>query len=212
MQPIKSLLVLGAFAAVPLMAPSEASAQPRGYYANPQPTTQLPGGFHNRAGGLMFGGSLGLGGMEDNGGDIECNGCSALSGQISGHIGGFVGPRFALLGEAQANIQTVESDAFSDTTLVQGALMIAGQYWITPQLWIKGGIGFATLQLQQSDDFGVFAESQPESGLAVMGAAGFELFSARHFSVDLQGRLLNGSYEGNYNVTAASIGVGVNWF
>ncbi len=214
MQPIKSLLVLGMFA-VPVLAPTVASAQPNGYYAAPPPNSQLPGGFHNRAGRLMFGFSLGLGGMSDQGGDIKCDGCdyNPLSGEVSGHVGGFIGPRFALMGEAQANIQTIASDQFTDTTLIQSALMIAGQYWITPQLWIKGGVGFANLQLQQSDEFGVFAESKPDNGTAIMGAAGFELFSSRYLSVDLQGRVLNGSYKGlDNNITAASIGIGVNWF
>jgi hypothetical protein len=214
MQPIKSLLVLGVLA-VPAFAPTTASAQPNGYYANPPPNSQLAGGFHNRQGRLIFGFSLGLGGMSDRGGDITCSGCdyNPLSGEVSGHIGGFIGPRFALMGEAQANIQTIASDAFTDTTLVQSALMIAGQYCLTPQLWIKGGLGFANLQLQQADEFGVFAESKPDNGTAIMGAAGFELFSSRYLSVDLQGRLLNGSYKGlDNNITAASIGIGVNWF
>jgi hypothetical protein len=91
--------------------------------------------------------------------------------------------------------------------------MIAGQYWITPQLWIKGGLGFANLQIQQSDAFGTFAESRPENGTAIMGAVGFELFSSRNLAVDLQGRLLNGSYKGiDDNITAASVGIGINWY
>ena len=197
-----------------LLFPSIAFAQ---YYSSPQPTQQHPGGFHNRTGHLMFGGSIGLGGMEDNGGDIECVNCSSLSGQISGHLGGFIGPRLALLGEVQGNFQTLSSDEFTGDTevLTQGALMLAAQYWITPQLWIKGGIGFATLQVDRSYyGDGIIDESTiPENGMALMGAIGFELLSARRFSVDLQGRLLNGSYDRiDYNITAASIGVGLNWY
>jgi hypothetical protein len=46
-----------------------------------------------------------------------------------------------------------------------------------------------------------------------MGAVGFELLSAQRFSVDLQGRLVAGSYDGiDQQITAASIGVGINWF
>jgi outer membrane protein with beta-barrel domain len=190
-----------------LLFPSMAFAQ----YYSPAPSSQYPGGFHNRTGRLMFGFSAGLGGMSDKGGDIECANCAygTLSGQLEGHIGGFLGPRFALMGEAQANLQTLETDGFSDTTLVQSALMLAGQYWLTPQLWIKGGIGFANLQVQ--DDYG--GVSRPENGTALMGAAGFELLSARFFSVDLQGRLINGSYKGiDDNVTAFSIGLGINWY
>jgi hypothetical protein len=143
---------------------------------------------------------------------------SPIAGQISAHIGGFVGPRLALMAELQGNIQTIAQDEIGDgidTQLVQGALMGAAQYWLTPQLWIKGGIGFATLQIQDEDRFfgEVLAASRPENGFALMGAIGFELLSSRLFSVDLQGRILNGSYKSLDNhVTAASIGIGINWY
>jgi hypothetical protein len=213
MKPIKSLLVLAM-----LFAPGLAAAQ--GYYGGsgpgPAPSTQLPGGFHNRQGRLMFGGNLGLGAMNDDIGDIDCTNCSDISVQVAGHIGGFIGPRLALMGELQANAQTLEVDAFGGTeTLVQSALMIAAQYWVTPQLWIKGGIGFANLEVNWSayGDGITDASTQPENGIALLGAVGYELLSARNFSVDLQGRLLNGSYDAiDNNVTALSVGVGLNWF
>ncbi len=202
--PMKKIIILAC-----LLFPSLAFAQ---YYSAPPPSSQHPGGFHNRSGRLMFGFSAGLGGMSDKGGDIECANCDygTLTGQLSGHIGGFIGPRLALMGEAQGNAQTLATDGFDDEVLVQTALMLAAQYWITPQFWIKGGIGFANLQVEDTF-FGPV--TRPENGMALMGALGFELLSARHFSIDLQGRLLNGSYEGiDNNITAGSIGIGVNWF
>ena len=51
------------------------------------------------------------------------------------------------------------------------------------------------------------------AGMALMGGIGFELLSAQRFSVDLQGRVLAGTYDKvDQQVTAASVGVGVNWF
>lgn len=200
---MKKIIVLAC-----LLFPSLAFAQ---YYSQPPPGSQFPGGFHNRTGRLMFGFSLGVGGMSDKGGDIECTNCSygTVTGEVSGHIGGFLGPRFALMGEAQANVQTLATDGFDDTSLVQTALLLSGQYWLTPQLWIKGGIGFSNLQIQ--DSYGPLAP--PENGAAVMGAIGFELLSARYLSIDLQGRLINGAYKGtDNNITAGSIGIGINWF
>lgn len=201
---MKKLIILAC-----LLFPSIAFAQ---YYSAPPPNASHPGGFHNRGGRMIFGFSLGLGGMSDKGGDIECSNCDygTLTGEVSGHIGGFLGPRFALMGEVQANMQTLATDGIDDTVLVQSALMIAAQYWVTPQLWLKGGLGFANLQVEDTY-FGTV--SRPENGVAVMGAIGFELLSSRFFSLDLQGRLLNGSYEGiDNNVTAGSIGIGINWF
>jgi hypothetical protein len=208
MKPIKSLLILFL-----VLAPGAAFAQ--GYYGpGGGGVPREPGGFHHRAGLLAFGGSLGLGGMHDSFGDIDCANCDSVAGQISGYLGGMMNSRLALMGELQGNVQTlsVNNDG-TDTSLVQSALMFAAQYWLTPQLWIKGGIGFANLQVQDADAFGVFAASRPENGTALMGAVGFELLSSQFFSVDLQGRLLSGFYDGiDDKVTALSIGVGLNWY
>jgi hypothetical protein len=114
------------------------------------------------------------------------------------------------MAEVQGNALTLSSDGYDDITLIQSALMGAAQYWITPQLWIKGGIGFASLDL---DDSAYYEDAHIDSGMAIMGAVGFELLSSQRFSVDLQGRLLAGSYDGiDEQITAGSIGVGLNWF
>jgi hypothetical protein len=210
MKPIKTLALL-AF----LLAPGLAAAQGYyggsgpGYYNNPPPN---PGGFHQRQGRLAWGFSLGLGGMHDAGSNVtSCNNCNynPMALEFDGHIGGMLSPRFALLGEFQVNAQTVHSDVYDgDTILSQNVLMIAGQYWLTPQLWIKGGIGFAHLQ---ADD--AYFQYELADGGAIMGGVGYELMSARNFSVDLQGRIIQGSYDSfNDSVTSATVGVGLNWY
>jgi hypothetical protein len=214
MKPNKSLLVLAA-----LLVPGLAAAQPgyygggggQGYYSQPQPNAQLAGGFHNRMGRIAIGGSIGLGGMHDSGSNItECNTCdyNPVAFEADGHIGGFLTPRFALMAEGQVNAQTVASDQYDDTVLSMSSLMLAGQYWITPQLWIKGGVGVARLYASDSYydyDFG--------TGGVVMGGLGFEVFSARNFAVDLQGRIIQGSFNGvDDNVTSGTVGIGVNWY
>jgi hypothetical protein len=206
MKPIKSLLVLAI-----ILAPGLAAAQ--GYYGRGGGGGGygVPGGFHNRTGRLAWGIGIGVGGMHDDGSGItSCDNCSnAPALELDGHIGGMIGPRFALLFEAQLNARTVHSDDFGDdTTLSQTVGMIAGQFWITPQLWIKGGIGIAGLQADSryiTTDYG--------TGGAIMGAIGFELMSARFFALDLQGRIIEGTYNsGNDNITAANIGLGFNWY
>jgi len=208
--------------AILLAVPAVASAQPGygppppgggGYYAPPQ---QLPGGFHDRRGRLTLGISLGLGGMKADSGPIDCQGCNynPITVGIAGHIGGMLNERLALMLELQANGQTIGDSPYGNTTtLVQGAAMFAAQYWVTPQLWVKGGVGAATLQVNYDDIYGPVAQDQVGEGLAVLGAAGYELLSARHYSVDLQGRLFVGSYNSiNDRITSATIGVGMNWF
>ena len=204
MKPIKSLLVLAI-----VLAPALASAQGYYYRGSPDP---LPGGFHNRVGHLTYGFGLELGGMHDGGSAItSCDNCDVkpLALELDGHIGGVLTPRFALMLELQGNFQTIHSNRFDgDTTLSQGAAMLAGQFWILPQLWIKGGIGFASLQVDDTyvtQDFG--------TGGALMGAIGVELFSARRFALELQGRLIEGTYNSlDDNVTSGTIGVGINWY
>jgi hypothetical protein len=213
MKPTKNLLILAA-----MLVPGIAAAQPGGYYggggggyyAQP-PATQLPGGFHNRMGRLAIGGSFGLGGMHDSGSNVtNCTNCdyNPLAVELDGHIGGFLTPRFALMAEGQINAQTVQSDVYNDTVLSMNSLMIAGQFWVTPQLWIKGGLGVASLYASdsyQDYDFG--------TGGVAMGGIGYEVMSARNFAVDLQGRIIQGSFNSlNDNVTSGTIGVGINWF
>ena len=206
MKPIKSLLVLAI-----VLAPALASAQ--GYYGGSgYRGTTVPGGFHNRAGRITFGVGLGLGGMSDNGSSItRCDNCdfNPIAGEFDLHLGGMVTPRFGLMFEAQFNAQTIHSNFLDgDTTVTQAAGMLAGQFWLLPILWIKGGIGLAHLQVDDdfiTDDLG--------SGVAIMGAAGIELFSARNFAIEVQGRIIEGTYNSaNDHVTSGTIGLGINWF
>jgi hypothetical protein len=206
MKPIKSLLVLAI-----ILAPGLAAAQ--GYYGGSgynQPS-RIPGGFHDRTGRLAWGFGVGLGGMHDDGSGItNCDNCgNGPVLELDGHIGGMISPRFALLFEGQLNARTVHSSfANGDTVLTQSAALVAGQFWITPQLWVKGGLGLVGLQADDAYvtyDFG--------TGLGIMGAVGFELMSARWFAIDLQGRIIEGEYNsGNDHITSANVGLGFNWY
>src|SRR5260221_4420103 len=112
MKPIKSLLVLAC-----VLVPAIASAQGYGggYGA---PPSNIPGGFHDRTGRLAWGFSIGLGGMHDDGSGItNCDNCAnAPAVEVDGHIGGMLGPRFALLFEGQGNARTVHSDLYGNAT------------------------------------------------------------------------------------------------
>jgi hypothetical protein len=204
MKPMKSVLVLAL-----VLAPGLAAAQ--GYYNGGGPPP-IPGGFHNRMGRLAWGFSVGLGYMNDNGTAVECGGCNIqpVTFEIDGHIGGMLSPRFALMLELQGNVQQIALDPANDATLSQSLLMGAGQYWLTPQLWIKGGLGFAHLDINNN----VNATYSPVAdGFALMGGVGFELLSARFFAVDLQARLVEGTYHGTGDhITSGTIGVGLNWY
>jgi hypothetical protein len=203
MKPIKSFLVLAI-----LLAPALASAQ--GYYGRPYPGSTVPGGFHNRAGRLIFGVGGGLGGMSDSQGDVTCDTCdfNALSFEGDFHLGGMVNPRLGLMFEGQFNSQQIDSQGPNgDAFLTQGAGMFAAQFWVLPMLWIKGGVGFASLHVDDQ----IFVTDVGTGG-AVMGAVGVELLSARNFAFEIQGRIIEGLYSHNYHVTSGTIGLGLDWF
>jgi hypothetical protein len=150
--------------------------------------------------------------MSDNGSAItSCDNCNfnPLAGEGDLHIGGVINPRLALMLELQGNIQTIHSDGLNgDTTLSQGAAMFAAQVWLLPVLWIKGGLGFAQLQADNA-----FFTSDLGSGFAVMGAIGIELMSARNFAFELQGRIIEGTYNsGDDHLTSGTVGIGINWY
>jgi hypothetical protein len=207
MKPIKSLIILAL-----VLAPAVASAQ--GYYGGSPSPYRERGGFHHRMGRIAFGGSLGLGFMNDNGNGLSCDSCdySPAAAEADFHLGGFISPRFALLFEGQFNLQTISADngnGDGNTYAVQSAFMVAGQYWLTPIFWVKGGIGVAHLSVQ--DDAG--DEADVGTGLAVMGAAGVELISTRFWALDLQGRIISGNYDGtDDHITSGTVGVGFNWY
>jgi hypothetical protein len=217
-------LVPAALAATILLASSVAFAQPgsqppppgggygpapQGYYS--QNPYMLPGGFWDRR-GLSLGFGLGIGGMSSNGGPIECFDCDFNPASLGGdfHIGGMIDPRLAVLFEIWGTTQTL--DANGTAFLTQTLFMAALQYWVTPQLWIKGGLGVAGLTQTIDDGYYVYDEGI-DSGGALMGAIGYELLSARHFAIDLQLRLGTASYDGiRERINSGTVGVGFNWY
>jgi len=206
------LLMTVATAAL-LLAAGTASAQP-GYGPPPPPP---PGyGYYppppTERYGLTLGFGLNLGGMDTDSNLSSCRGCDydpAAVG-LDFHIGGMINPMLAGLFELWFMGQSI--DAGGTTTLIQSMVMGAIQYWFTPQFWVKGGIGFAGLQIQYDDGY-AYGEEDLGTGLALMGAAGFEILHSTQFAIDLQLRLGSGSYDGiDEQVNTAMFGIGFNWY
>ncbi len=187
------------------------STQP-GYYAAPPPPPQAygPGQYVRR--GLTLGGSFGVGDMVGEKGPIECFNCdyNPLAFTADFHIGAMLNPRLALLFESSITGKTLEANGTE--TLLQYAGYIAAQYWVTPRLWIKGGIGGAHLTLQ-IDDGAFITEDSVANGGAVLGAVGYEVMAGPHFSIDLQLRGASAAYgELGESIQTGSFGLGFNWY
>lgn len=162
--------------------------------------------------GFTLGFGFGIGGMSNDNGAIECGNCDYQPASVGFdfHLGGMVNPRLALLGEIWGTGQAV--DASGTTVLVQTMVMFAVQYWATPQLWLKGGIGGANLSYSIDDGYDQYS-NDVDSGAAIMGAVGYELLSSPRFSIDLQLRVGSGSYDKlNDHIDTGMLGLGFNWY
>ena len=74
-------------------------------------------------------------------------------------------------------------NGYGTGTTYHGLYTLAVQYWATPILWLKGGIGFAQLST------GYDGEAVPdENGPGIIGAIGVEVLQAYNFALDLQFR------------------------
>jgi hypothetical protein len=196
-----------------------ASAQDYGGGGPPPP----PPGYHGGGGGepgswgfvqrrgftIGIGGSLG--GMSSASDDLtECFDCdyTPVMGAFDAHLGAMISPRLAIMGEVFVPAQVID-DEFADF-LVQPMLFAALQYWVTPQLWLKGGLGVASLQISYSDGG---PNDELDTGGAVMGAVGFEVLQAPRFTVDINLRLTSTSYNGiDDQIATGSVGIGANWY
>lgn len=176
-----------------------------GYYAAPPPHHESA--FFDRR-GLTVGFGFGFGNMATDSGPIGCSDCSytPLAGAVDFHIGGMLSPRLAVLLEIWGVIRPLDSQGFE--SLQQTAMMVAAQYWLSPKLWLKGGIGAAVLELTYDDGY----DSEPlDDGGAIMGALGYEIVAGPRFGIDLQLRLGTGAYEGG-EIHAINGALGINWY
>jgi hypothetical protein len=166
-----------------------------GYYAA-QPPTYYPGPPERS--GFLIGFSLGGGEMIAT----DCEGCDSLAGLgFDFSIGGFINPRLAIMYDAFAVLHPED-----DVVLTNGTNTAAVQYWVTPQLWIKGGIGFSQIRL--SDGGGEIAA---EYGVGATAGVGFEVISSRTFALDIAGRVSHGTFDGG-GVSNGAVLVGVHWY
>ncbi len=214
-----TLVALGGIACLAL--PLTASAQPSATTAPPPgdpgagPNSLPPPDYVSQhhmgpvRRGLMLGFGLGGGAMESSSGPIECIDCSdSAMGSANLHIGYMLNPRLGVMYEAWGTAQKL--DAAESATLVQVLSMAAAQYWVTPRVWVKGGIGTAHLIERYKPSM---EGKKIDTGLAVMGAVGVELLQGRKFAMDVQLRGGSGTYDGiGDRITQGSLQLGFSWY
>jgi hypothetical protein len=171
--------------------------------------------------GLSFGFDVGIGGMEAESGPLECAGCdySPAAGGFGANIGLQLGPRLSLRADLRATAQTLDADGTA--YLIQTTFMAVAQYWVSPRLWVAGGLGGANLSIDIDDGFGGSYNDDLGSGGATMLGIGYELVRSRAhrrrgrmpFAIDLHFRFTTGTYDGlNDQIYSGIVGVGFQWY
>jgi Outer membrane protein beta-barrel domain len=142
---------------------------------------------------------VGLGG---GGGTMTCDGCNSTSGFAGQfHLGGMLTDKLALVVDGSGVSR--EEDGATLTSLVSG---VAVQYFVSPRVWVKGGVGAGWLQASIDR---ISVTSDP--GLAFLGGLGVEVLQKEKFAIDLQFRFTTASIEGERNNSFFGV-VGFNFY
>jgi hypothetical protein len=197
-----ALLLVGSasIAHAQYQSPPPGYGPPAGYGYPPPPPPPPPRGMYRD--GLVLGLAGGFGGISaSNCGDV----CGA-AGAFEFHIGGMLNPRTALMGDIWFNAHGIPN---SDGTTVHTIYTVAAQYWATDKLWLKGGIGGGNMRITSST---ANFDYTSESGLALMGAVGFEVLQVSSFALDLQFRVGHGFYSQGGDVNNFAFMIGANFY
>jgi len=182
---------------------------PGGGPGAPPPAAQPAGnpmqdgrGFWQRHG--IYGGvGLGFGVMS-----ASCDGCNdSYSGLgFNFDIGWHLNPQLGIFLDGYG--LGVDPDSNGDILLVQALATFGVQYWVSPPVWLKAGLGSA----QQSIHSDV-VEDETDTVPGLLLAAGYEVLSSPSFSIDLEGRIGSGFYEDNQGGVVTNIGlqIAVHW-
>jgi hypothetical protein len=177
-------------------------APPPGYAGYPPPPPAPPPRVGMYRSGLVGGVGLGFGGISA----ANCGDVCGIAGALELHLGGMLTPRLSIGGDLWFNWHSIANSTASTT---HSLYTIAVQYWATDRLWLKGGIGGATMRI--SDDYDNFTYSG-ESGLGLMAAGGLELLHAGNFALDGQLRFGHGFYDIDGDVNVWALMLGANWY
>ncbi len=194
------LMALPAMAAAQNYPPGGGPGGPGVAPAGPQRDAR---GFWPRRG--IYGGiGLGFGTM---GADCEfCTDETFTGVGFHGNIGWHLSPQLGIFADGYG--LAVDPGTDGEALLIQAMWNFGVQFWVTPPLWLKGGVGVAQ-QTLQSDTF----ESETDTVPSILLAGGYELLHGPNFSIDVDARVGAGFYEENQGGTVTNVGIqfSVNW-
>lgn len=189
---------------------STAEAQPGRYYAEPPPPAPLPPYVAPPPvrRGMTLGFDVGIGSMEAESGPIRCDGCQGdqAAGSLGFWIGAMLNPRFALL--FHGSITGQDLDESGDETLINATALVAAKWWLSRRVWIKGGLGYASLTISTPAG----DEGLAEGGAGMLGV-GFEAVHKHNFALDISLTATSSTFEEiDDTITSGILNLGFNWF
>lgn len=169
--------------------------------------TVVVAGSSNDRSGLVLGASVDGGniGCQTKSGD-DCGDGMHAAGGVSIHAGAMIGPRLAILGEAWGMAHTQDS-----LTASQALATANVRAWLTPRLWLQGGLGVARSKISYDNDF-FMASATSSTVPAMSGAIGLELVRSPVFGLDIELRGGSGLYRDDVRIYNVALGVGVSVF
>lgn len=104
--------------------------------------------------------------------------------------------------------ETIEGSDKTYTTL--SSLTLGGQLYVREALWLRGGVGFASLAAQAGRKGAVDPDSQ-RGGLAVIGGGGYDAFRRGRFALSLELFMTAAAFRGGPVAQGAGL-LGFSWY
>ena len=150
--------------------------------------------------------------MDNQYGDLDCAGCSSspVAFGIAGYFGFFVNPQLMLMAEADGTFQKL--DALGANLLAQTSLILGARFNVNPQLYLKGGVGWAGLSILYDDTVGT-VEDELANGGALMLGVGYEFLRNYNFAMDASFKFIGASYSDlDDEIYTGTINLGISWY
>lgn len=159
--------------------------------------------------GLLIGFGVGGGNIQAECDTAEGNLCDEVleSGSVHFHVGGMLKPNLGIMLDVWPMVYHEDF-----LTIVHTITTGAVQFWVTPRLWLKGGLGVARAEFHWD---GIFVEEdvQTDTVPAAMAAIGYEFLVKRNFVMDVGFRAGTGNYEDDgAKGHSFALEVGFNWY
>jgi hypothetical protein len=182
---------------------------PRYYrrYAPPPARYYEPASYRQ----FFFGFGLGVGGVSEYSHDLDST-RSRVGIGYNLRLGFGVSPRWALVLSADG-----ASAYFQNMSLSETVFTVGPQFWVTPKLYVRAGVGAATRTYEYDnyyDDYygNYYSDSWTDSGMGGVAAVGFEFVQSYHVSLAVEANGTVGYYNNKDTLSTFGINFVMNLF